>query len=958
MSVSSDNHSQQLDALLERAFDLPVGARCAFVAGCADPALRAELEALLALDATPGPLDRAPQALAQHALERGADTVPEATRCGTRIGPYRIDRLLGEGGMATVWLARRDDGAIAREVALKCLKTGLATPELRARFLREQQILARLVHPNIARLYDVGITDDGVPYIVMERIDGVPVTRWCDERQLGIEARLRLFRSVLNATAYAHQNLVVHRDLKPGNILVAADGTPKLLDFGIAKQLDSGDETTQTQTRALTPGYAAPEQFGDGPITTATDVYALGIVLHEMLAGCRPARGGDPAHELTAPSQAVQQWHRRRGGAAANPADLAARCRGFADAGRLLRALRGDLDALILAASAPDPARRYPTIAAFDADIENYLSRRPLRARRAGGAYRLRKYVARRWLLLSATAAVVLALLIGSGLALWQARAARSAAAHANAVQDFLLSVFETARPGPRADSLLTTRELVERSAQQLQTQMLREPQSDAHLRLALGRVYRKMGLLDQALPLLTDAVATARGADDTAMLADALEAQGHAQIDALKFSAAQDAFTEALALRRAAQALPTQEAATLLGLGEAQSYAGAPGSAVTSLRDALARLDAAADADPALRLRVLSSLAVALRRADRPDNAIQTAEQAVADARASFGTRTREEASALSVLGSIQRHAGHLREAEQSLRATVAIDLDIYHQPVPAHLHNLGGVLLDLGAYVQAEQTLRDALAAQVAELGPEHPAVGNYQKMLALALHALARDAEAETLLRAALAHTERGYDAQSPEVSDKRLALADVLLARAEVSPARQLYQSVVEAASMPGAGRLRLRALALAGLARDDAAVGDFGHAVQLAREALTAAQPEQTLEPQERIALELDAGELLLAAGEREDAAGLFESAEHRGVTILSEDHPLHARALLDQASLEQARGDSRKARILLDRCLPTLQQRLPPQHPMIAAATALRASLAAPAPAMRQEIPE
>jgi len=230
-------------------------------------------------------------------------------------------------------------------------------------------------------------------------------------------------------------------------------------------------------------------------------------------------------------------------------------------------------------------------------------------------------------------------------------------------------------------------------------------------------------------------------------------------------------------------------------------------------------------------------------------------------------------------VLGSIQRHTGRLRDAETSLRETVAIDLDVYHQPVPAHLHNLGIALRDLGDYAQSEQMLRDGLAAQIAELGAEHPAVGNYQKELALALHSLGREAEAETLLRAALAHTEQGYDAQSPEVGDKKLALANVLLARAEVSPARQLYQSVVEVASMPGAGRLRLRALALAGLARDDAAVGDSGHAAQLAREALAAAQPTEALEPQERIGLELDGGELLLAAGDRDEAASQFDNAE-------------------------------------------------------------------------------
>jgi len=934
----------EVDRWLDLLLDAPAAERTQILAACADTTLRDRLCTLLAADSRSGPLDETPQTLARTVLHSGDLRSAEA-RHGARMGAYRIVSLLGEGGSATVWLGTRDDGAITHEVAVKCLKSGLATPEQRARFVREQQILARLAHPNIARLFDVGINADGVAYIVMERIDGQPFTRWCDARAIGLRERLELFRNVLHAVAYAHQNLIVHRDLKPGNILIGADGAPKLLDFGIAKLLDGSEEATQTQALALTPGYAAPEQFSGDAITTATDVYALGIVLFELLSGVRPTRD-DPAQELAPPSQFLQQWRRKPGDASAHPADLAARCRDYADAGALAQAIHGDLDAIVLMAVAPDPVRRYATIAAFDADLERYLQHRPLLARRASRAYRVRKYLARHWAAVGAGAAVALALLIGSGVALWQAREARRAAEHANAVQNFLLSIFETARPGPRADSLLTNRELVERSAQQLQTQMAREPQTDAPLRLALGRVYRKMGLLEQALPLLADAVATLRNSGDATALADALEAHAHALTDSVQYNAAIAEFGEAMTLRRAAHATAATEAATLSGLGEAQSYAGEHDAAIASLHSALDRLDNAADAAPELRQRVLGTLAVALRRADRPDNAIAVAEQAVADARKNFGARTREEAGALSVLGSVQRHSGRLADAAKSLRETVAIDLDVYHQPVPAHLQNLGVALLDLGDYAGAEQNLRDALAAQIAELGAEHPAVGNYQKELGLALHALGREAEAESVLRSALAHTERGYDAQSPEVADKRIALADVLLARAEVSAARQLYQDVIEAASMPGAGRLRLRALALIGLARDDAAVNDFDHAAQLAREALEAARPSGALEPQEHIALELGAGEVLLAAGKSDDAGYLFRRGEFRCLTMLPDQHPLRARALLDQARFAQARGETAHARDLLASALPTLQHCLPTQHPLVVAALSFRDTLA------------
>ena len=910
----------EVETWLERILAAPAEARPALLASCTDEALRAELGMLLAGSGGEGPLDRAPASLALEALRHGAQM---RSRAGTTMGAYRLIDLLGEGGMATVWRAARSDGAIDREVAVKCLRIGLATPELHARFLREQQILARLTHPHIARLYDAGVSADGVPYLVMERIDGVPITRWCEEHALGLRARLELFRKVLDAVAFAHRNLTVHRDLKPANILVGPEGAPKLLDFGIAKLLDADAESTRTQTRALTPGYAAPEQFDGGVITTATDVYALGVILCELLSGCRPAAAN--AGEANPPSVLVLA-------PGADPLSPA-RSRGFAGAGSLARALHGDLDTLVATALQRDPARRYAGATAFDEDIERYLQRRPLRARRDSLGYRVRKFARRNWLALSATGAVIIALGAGIGLALWQAEQARRSAARAEAVQNFLLSVFETAHAGPRADALLTTHDVVERAARQLEGQFAGDPATAAQLRLALGRVYRKMGLLDQALPLLTDAVAAARARGTPLELADALEALGHADNDALRFAEAESAFSEALQLRRAENSPPQSEAQALAGLGEAQTYAGKVDPALATLQLGLARSDEAPDADPALRQRLLNSFAVALRRAGRPDAAIAAADEAVANARAGFGPHSHEAASALSVLGSIERRFGHLEDAERALRETVAIDQEI-HQPVPAHLHNLGVLLRDLGAYDEAERVLRDALAAQTADLGPDHPAVGNYQKELGLILLSLGREAEAEALLRQALEHARKGYDARAPEVADKELDLANALLARAEVAQARQFHLDVIETASMPGAGRLRLRALALGGLSRDDAAADDLPHAAQLAHEALAAAQPGDTLEPQEQVAFELDVGEVLLAAGELADAGLVLRAAETRASGVFPDDHPLHARALLDLARLAHSRGDPRLAAQFLERSLAILRERLPQQHPL------------------------
>src|SRR5829696_10380540 len=304
-----DSRWQRLDAMLDAALELDPAAQAAFLdQACAgDPELRADAEAMLAdagaatfLD-TPAAAFAAPLLPTQGGTEgggtRGGDkggATPAAPPDGAIVGPYRVVRELGRGGMGAVYLAERADGQFEQQVALKLIKRGMDSEEIHRRFLAERQILARLSHPNIARLLDGGVSADGRPYFAMEYVDGAPITAHCDERRLTIDERLRLFRGVCSAVGYAHQSLVVHRDLKPSNILVTSDGTVKLLDFGVAKLLrrGPGQETgvTRTGVRVMTPEYAAPEQVLGARVTTATDVYALGAVLYELLTGRRAHR--------------------------------------------------------------------------------------------------------------------------------------------------------------------------------------------------------------------------------------------------------------------------------------------------------------------------------------------------------------------------------------------------------------------------------------------------------------------------------------------------------------------------------------------------------------------------------------------------------------------------------------------------------------------------------------------
>ncbi len=367
-----------------------------------DLALRAEVEALLAatLEATPR---------IQGAIGRAAgDVAPGAAR---RIGPYRLERELGRGGMGTVYLATRDDAEYRTEVAIKLIHHALA-PAV-ARFRDERQILATLEHPGIVRLLDGGSTEERLPYLVMEHIAGAPITAWADARDLDVRARVELFCKVCEAVAYAHRKLVVHRDLKPSNILVTEDGTPKLLDFGIAKLLDpkvSREAATGTGLFLFTPAYAAPEQVLGEPVSTATDIYALGVVLYELLAGA-------PAQRLE--GTGIQALHAMLEVDPPLPSAVAPPAR--------RRALAGDLDHIILKALQKQPGRRYASVEQLADDLQRYLDGLPVRARATTWTYRIGKLARRRWKTLALLAAFA-ALFLATVSAVWQARRAAEAA--------------------------------------------------------------------------------------------------------------------------------------------------------------------------------------------------------------------------------------------------------------------------------------------------------------------------------------------------------------------------------------------------------------------------------------------------------------------------------------------------------------------------------------------------
>lgn len=482
---------QQLSSWLDQLLELAPEARQLRLqrVSAQDPTLGRELEHLLQQEAA-----------SHDFMAQPLWTAPPPGRAGSEIGPYRLLRPLGEGGMGEVWLAERCDGLYQRQVALKLLRSGVADPGLRQRFGRERQILARLQHPHLAQLLDAGVDRHGQPYLALDYVEGEPISDYCRRLQPPLETRLQLMLQVCAVVSHAHANLVVHRDLKPSNILVRADGTVKLLDFGIAKLLDHDDSNAvhpATEIRAFTLHYAAPEQVRGEPVTTLTDVYSLGVVLFEVVTGHKPYR-------LRRHSDA--EWERSILEVQA-PRASALLQRLAAEPGAPRRALqrqakrvRGDLDVLLEKALQKDPQQRYSSAEALAGDLRRYLQGQPIQARPPGVGYRVRKYVGRhRWGVALATLSV-LALLLTTSIALWQARQARVEMARAQAMQDFTVGLFDKA--ASQRHGHFDVPQLLATGQQRGEAELADQPLALAELEGVIGRL--RIGLGDYQLALQT----------------------------------------------------------------------------------------------------------------------------------------------------------------------------------------------------------------------------------------------------------------------------------------------------------------------------------------------------------------------------------------------------------------------------------------------------------------------
>jgi len=494
-----------LNLLLDEALDQPAEARPAWIEKLAPEfaALKPRLRALL-LRAAQIETDDALNTLPKLELEPGdlAQAPGREDQPGDEIGLYRLLRELGSGGMGVVWLAERTDGLINRPVALKLPHGAWKRAGLAERMVREREILASLAHPNIAHLYDAGIAADGQPYLAIEFVEGVRIDEYCRERQLDVRSRLRLFLQVANAVAHAHAKLVVHRDLKPANILINAEGQVRLLDFGIAKLLDDGQtrETrfTEASGRALTPDYASPEQILGEPLTISTDIYSLGVVLYELLSGSRPyklqrdSRGALEDAILQAepppPSSVADQSSNKF--------------------------LRGDLDTVVLKALKKKPSERYATVHALLDDINRVFAGRPVQAQPDSRWYRVKRFAGRNKLAIAASSMILLTVLVGAGVAAWQARVALTEQRRAEQVKEFIAGIFREASPYSGAGSTtLSAIDLLKQAEKKLDTEIRGQPRVRIELLTLIGESLMALGDLDAAEPVLDRAAKEAREA-------------------------------------------------------------------------------------------------------------------------------------------------------------------------------------------------------------------------------------------------------------------------------------------------------------------------------------------------------------------------------------------------------------------------------------------------------------
>jgi eukaryotic-like serine/threonine-protein kinase len=844
---------QQIQSLFEQLIDTGENEREVHLArACGnDIDLRSSVESLLKSDARrEDPLLHAIGEAAESLLEDHQDRL-----IGTRVGPYRVVSILGHGGMSTVYRGERDDSQYQQTVAIKVLQHATLHPRLRSRLHSERHILATLDHPSIARLIDSGDLEDGTPYLVMEHVDGESIDTYCDSRTLFIRERLELFVQVCAAVQYAHRNLVVHRDIKASNIFVTDEGAPKLLDFGIAKLLapESLSHTlpvTRLQERILTPENAAPEQVLGRPITTATDIYALGVLLYQLVTGRSPYRllsysqlqleraicMDDPVR----PSQMVIS--KLSGEKDADRSRLSDR-RGLSPQ-RLRARLSGDLDAIIAMAMRKEPDRRYPSVEALADDLSRHLRGEPVRARQGDWRYHTAKFMRRHVVSVIAIAAVFVGLALFAGVMLWENRRielARDATAQerdrAQQVSAFLVDVFSQADPFNAQGREPTAKDLLDRGAEKISGNLSLLPEVRAQLLESIGLAYRRQGLSERAIPLFEQAVAIRRQERPlvNGHVAVALANLARALTDAGHLISAQADLEQAVALSESdGEPRPVETADILVQFGNFALNAKSDpalaselfGKALNIYRNTIGNQNL----QVAATLNGLADAAVWM--SDYP-LAEHYEREALSIFQETVSRNHPDNAVALATLGSILTQRGKYSEAEQVLNEALQIEHNVFgvDNPRIATTESDLGVLYDReGDMPRAIAATETALKLTRDRLGSSHYLTGYYLDSLAALFLKTGDLPTAETDARQALAVYAQALPARHLYVASTHQLLGEVLLRRGSLALAETEFRTALDMnLGLAGPASWRVArseaSLAWALIVRDKAAEGE-------------------------------------------------------------------------------------------------------------------------------------
>jgi serine/threonine-protein kinase len=867
--------------------------------------------------------------------------MPESER---HIGAYRIVEKAGRGGMGVVYIAERADGQFHHRVALKVLPWELKSEHAIARFLEERQILARLNHPAIARLLDGGVTDEGLPYFAMEFVDGIPIDAYCNTRNLDIERRLELFIDICNAVQYAHQNLVVHRDLKPSNILVTEEGAIKLFDFGIASVLPGDDlsdhDRDRTAARWLTPEYASPEQLRGEAITTASDVYSLGVLLYELLTGQRPfARSSSPPGALEraiAEEEPVQ----------ASAVVLNGSAMAGLSATKLSRRLEGDLDTIVSMALRKEPHRRYPSAALFAEDVLRHLARLPVRARPNELSYRASRFVRRHRVGVIASAALTLSLLAGVASSVWQARiAARERdnaelqAVIAARVSALLVDMFRSADPDATRGATITAREVLAQGAHRVENDFADQPELRARMQSEIARVYQNLGLYDDGEKLARQAAAIWRSRRRTRELARAVDQVGQLDLARSRSLSAESHFREALALRRTLHRRPhTDVAVAMTHLADALSDQRKHEQAEPLYRQAIA-MHSQLESDPFTVAMTIYALAASLHDRGKFADALPLFRQAVSIYRTIPGQKPEPRvATALLDLSSVVPSA----EAEPLLREALAMRRTIYgaaHPDIAEVLTELGAVLHRTSRLTEAELVLREALEMDIAIFGSDNLKMTyTTRSILAFTLSALARpaqQAEAERLFRETIGGRRETAGPVNPRTVYDRIHLGAHELSVGRLARARETFSRALAESRQLGETHPYI-ALAMHGLAQVALQSGRFDAAEPELRRAISLLQGAVDSDHSFLLTTRRTLATTLTARGQHAAADSLFGDILERQRKRLPKAHLNLALTLHEYGLLKLAMHDARAAEPLLREARTIRRERLYADHWQVA----------------------